>query len=80
LIVPGIPVISLVTQEEVYDKTVSNIKEVKARGAYVIAVAFAGKSEIEKVVDRVIYLPRTATLIAPILAVDSLLRRRPPGC
>jgi glucosamine--fructose-6-phosphate aminotransferase (isomerizing) len=72
LIVPGIPVISLVTQEEVYDKTVSNIKEVKARDAYVIAVAFAGKSEIEKVVDQVIYLPRTATLIAPILAVIPL--------
>jgi len=72
LIVPGIPVISLVTQEEVYDKTVSNIKEVKARDAFVIAVAFAGKSEIEKVVDQVIYLPRTATLIAPILAVIPL--------
>jgi glucosamine--fructose-6-phosphate aminotransferase (isomerizing) len=72
LIVPGIPVISLVTQEEVYDKTISNIKEVKAREAHVIAVAFAGKDEIAKVADQVIYLPRTAALIAPILAVIPL--------
>ncbi|MEW6726454.1 MAG: glutamine--fructose-6-phosphate transaminase (isomerizing), partial [Bacillota bacterium] len=39
LVVPGVPVFALATQPELYDKTVSNIKEVKARGADVIAVA-----------------------------------------
>ncbi|MDW7675450.1 MAG: glutamine--fructose-6-phosphate transaminase (isomerizing) [Bacillota bacterium] len=72
LIVPKIPVMALCTQEEVYDKTVSNIKEIKAREANVIAVAFEGKNEIEKVADKVIYLPRTATLLAPVLTVIPL--------
>ena len=72
LIVKGIPVIALATQEDVYDKTLSNIKEVKARDAFVIGVAFQGKEEIEKVVDRVIYLPRTAIFLAPILTVIPL--------
>ncbi|MGF7184330.1 glucosamine--fructose-6-phosphate aminotransferase (isomerizing) [Desulfitispora alkaliphila] len=72
LIVPGIPVMALVTQEDIYEKTVSNIKEVKARDAFVTAIAFEGRKEIEKVVDQVIYLPRTTTLLAPILTVIPL--------
>ncbi|MGC7879281.1 glutamine--fructose-6-phosphate transaminase (isomerizing), partial [Desulforudis sp. 1190] len=57
LVVPGVPVFALATQPELYDKTVSNIKEVKARGADVIAVALNDHCEIREVADEVICLP-----------------------
>lgn len=59
LIEEGSLVIGLVTQEELFEKTVSNLKEVKARGAKVLAIALEGNTEIEKVADEVIYVPRT---------------------
>ena len=48
LIVEGVPVIVLATQEDVYDKTVSNLQEVKAREAMVIAIALEGDDSIAK--------------------------------
>ncbi|MGI6712328.1 MAG: glutamine--fructose-6-phosphate transaminase (isomerizing) [Bacillota bacterium] len=67
LVVEDIPVLALCTQEDVLEKTVSNIKEIKARGAHVIGVAFKGKAGLKKTVDEVIYLPKTLPLLAPIL-------------
>lgn len=72
LIVEGIPVIALATQESLFDKMVSNIKEVKARDASVIALAMEGNTEIEKVADHTIYIPSTHPLLAPILVVIPL--------
>ena len=72
LIVPGVPVMALITQEDLYDKTVSNIKEIKARDAWVVGFAMEGKTEIEKVVDETLYLPRVSQVLAPILAVIPL--------
>ncbi|MFD0693917.1 glutamine--fructose-6-phosphate transaminase (isomerizing) [Paenibacillus sp. GCM10027628] len=72
LIEEGTPVIALATQELLLEKTVSNIKEVKARGAYVIALALEGNTEIEKTADQVIYVPRTFSLFTPALAVVPL--------
>ena len=69
LIVEGIPVIVLATQADVYPKTISNLKEVKAREATVIAIAQEGDREIDKVADHVIYIPKTDKFLAPILAV-----------
>lgn len=69
LVVEGLPVIVLATQADVYPKTISNLKEVKAREAEVIAIALQGDREIDKVADHVIYVPKTDKFLAPILAV-----------
>lgn len=72
LIEEGTPVIALATQENLFEKMLSNIKEVKARGAYVVAVAVEGNTEIEKEADFVIYIPKTAALFAGALEVIPL--------
>ncbi len=72
LIVEGVPVIALATQKSVYEKTLSNIKEVKARDAVVIGIAAEGDNELEKYVDHVIKVPQTDELIIPLLAVVPL--------
>ncbi len=72
LIVEGVPVIALATQKSVYEKTVSNIKEVKARDAVVIGIAADGDTEIEKFVDHVMFVPDTDELLIPLLAVVPL--------
>ena len=72
LIVEGVPVIALATQKSVYEKTLSNIKEVKARDAVVIGIAAEGDEELEKYVDHVIKVPETDELLIPILTVVPL--------
>lgn len=73
LIEEGIPVIALVTQEALYEKTLSNIKEVKARGAHVLAVANQGsEEEVAKSVDEIFAIPKTLPILAPALAVVPL--------
>ena len=57
LIDEGVPVVINVTQSDLFDKSVSNIKEVVARGAYVIAVAKEGNKLVEEVADEVFYIP-----------------------
>jgi len=69
LIVEGIPVIALATQKSVYEKMLSNIKEVKARDAIVIGIALEDDKQIEKYVDHIIKVPNTDELLAPLLAV-----------
>ena len=61
LIEDGTLVVALATQEALFEKMVSNIKEVKARGANVIAVVKESNKEIERVADSVIYLPDCMT-------------------
>ena len=72
LIVEGVPVIALATQQSVYEKTLSNIKEVKARDAVVIGIAAEGDTELEKYVDHVMYVPASDEFIMPILSVIPL--------
>ena len=72
LIVEGVPVIALATQKSVYEKSLSNIKEVKARDAVVIGIAAAGDEEIEKFVDHVMFVPETDELLIPLLTVVPL--------
>ena len=69
LIGTGVPVIVLATQSDVYAKTISNLKEVKAREAVVIAIAQEGDKDIEKEADHVIFIPKTNKYLAPLLAV-----------
>lgn len=72
LIEEGTPVVALATQKGLFEKTLSNIKEVKARGAFVIAVAMKGDTDIEKEADRVIYIPRVYDILTPVLVVIPL--------
>ncbi|MBZ4666260.1 glutamine--fructose-6-phosphate transaminase (isomerizing) [Mahella sp.] len=72
LIEPGTLVVALATQPELFDKMLSNIKEVKARGAVVMAVVQEGNTAIEDVADYIIYLPDTSPWIVPMLGVIPL--------
>ncbi len=65
LIEEGTVVVALCTVKSLFEKMLSNIKEVKARGAVVIALAEEGHTEIEKEADHVIYLPKCDSLVMP---------------
>lgn len=72
LIEEGTLVAAVVTQEELYKKIISNIVEVKTRGAYVLAVTNDDNFEIEKTADRVIYIPKTNKYFTNSLAIIPL--------
>ena len=72
LIEDGTVVIALGTQEELFDKMVSNVQEVVSRGAKVYAVAQMGHEEVKKTADSVVYVPKVMDLLAPIVAVIPL--------
>ena len=65
-------VFALATQDFLYEKMVSNVEEIKARGARVIGVAKEGRNEIESVADEVIYVPYCIDEVSPVLAVIPL--------
>jgi glutamine---fructose-6-phosphate transaminase (isomerizing) len=63
------PVVTVATNIHVYDKIVSNIQEVRARGAHVIAIATDGNEDIQHHADDVIYVPRSPAFLQAVLAV-----------
>ncbi len=68
LITASTPVIAIATRNHTYDKTVSNIKEIKARDASVIAIASESDESIAKLVDLVIRVPDCSEYVAPLLS------------
>jgi glucosamine--fructose-6-phosphate aminotransferase (isomerizing) len=66
------PVVCVATESPVLEKVLSNIAEVRARGAHVIAVATAGSKEVAEHAEEVVYVPRTDWLLQPILAIIPL--------
>ena len=72
LIEPGTLVIGVLTQQNLYEKTVSNMVECKSRGAYLMALTTYGNYSIEDSADFVIYIPKTEPLFAASLAVIPL--------
>jgi glucosamine--fructose-6-phosphate aminotransferase (isomerizing) len=72
LVEPGVPVVAVATDCHVYPKVLSNIQEVKARGAEVIAVATEGDQEIASLADHVLYVPRTHELLSPVVVTVPL--------
>ncbi|WP_026678624.1 glutamine--fructose-6-phosphate transaminase (isomerizing) [Fictibacillus gelatini] len=72
LITPGVPVIALATQGHLRDKTISNIKEVKARDAFVVGITTVGDDEVSEFVDQVMYIPEAHPFLMPILAAIPL--------
>ncbi|MEG1929808.1 MAG: glutamine--fructose-6-phosphate transaminase (isomerizing) [Anaerovorax sp.] len=72
LIEQGTLVIALATQDRLFEKMLSNIQEVKARGAYVVGVTKEENMDIEQQVDRVLYIPDCIDEVTPLLAVVPL--------
>ena len=72
LMEPGTLVIALACQDFLYEKMVSNIQEIKARGAYVLAVVKEGNDEVAKQSDDMIYIPEVRDEISPLLSVVPL--------
>ena len=72
LIEQGTPVIALLTEDRLKDKMISNIREVVTRGARVLAIANEGDNEAKQVCDDVIYIPKTLSLLTPVLSVVPL--------
>jgi len=68
LITKNVPVVAIAPQGHTYDKILSNIKEVKARDASVIAIADMDDTEISKYVDAVLTIPKTDEMLSPILS------------
>jgi glucosamine--fructose-6-phosphate aminotransferase (isomerizing) len=72
LVEEGVPVVAVATECHVYAKVLSNIQEVKARGAEVIAVATEGDEQIAGLADHVLYVPRTHELLSPVVVTVPL--------
>jgi glucosamine--fructose-6-phosphate aminotransferase (isomerizing) len=72
LIEKGTIVVAILTQDELFEKLLSNVKEVKARGAFVFAIAKEGHNDIETVADQTLYMPDAADILAPVVSVISL--------
>ena len=72
LVTEKTPVVAICVQESTYDKTASNIKEVKAREARVLAIVNEGDNQTQKFVDSVLAIPKVHNFIAPVLAVIPL--------
>ncbi|MGN1414111.1 MAG: glutamine--fructose-6-phosphate transaminase (isomerizing) [Anaerovoracaceae bacterium] len=72
LMEPGTLVVTLATQDYLYEKMLSNIQEVKARGAHVLSIAKEGNTAIEAHSNEVIYIPACRDEITPLLSVVPL--------
>jgi len=72
LVDESFPTIAICPSDSVYDKMVSNIEEVKTRGGPVIAIATKGNNEIEKLVDDVIFIPKTLEMLTPMISIIPL--------
>lgn len=69
LIEEGVPVVTIITQSDLAEKSISNIKEVKSRGAYTIVITDEEGSQFDEAADATIRVPAIDDLYAPILAV-----------
>lgn len=72
LIDENMPVVFIATKDEIYDKVLNNISEVKTRKGKVIAIANEGDTRIAEFADQVIYIPETIPMLMPLLAVIPL--------
>jgi glucosamine--fructose-6-phosphate aminotransferase (isomerizing) len=72
LIDENMPVVFIAPHDEIYDKVISNIQEVRARKGKVISIATDGDEKIKSVSDYVIYIPETIPMLVPILTVIPL--------
>ncbi len=72
LIDKNFPTIAICPSDSVYDKMISNIQEIKARGGKVLAIATEGNEKIKEIVDDVFFIPKTLEMLTPLLSVIPL--------
>ncbi len=72
LVTEGTPVVVILTQQHLYDKTISALQEVKARGANVLALAYEDDAHIDNYADQVLRIPRTNDFLSPVLSIIPL--------
>ncbi|MDO5043707.1 MAG: glutamine--fructose-6-phosphate transaminase (isomerizing) [Coriobacteriia bacterium] len=72
LLEPGFPVVVVIPHDDTRAKTLSNIKEIRARGAVVLAVATQGDAEVEENADFVFWVPSVPPLLTPLISVIPL--------
>jgi len=72
MIEPNFPSLVICPSDSVYDKVVSSIEQIKCRNGKVIAIATKGNEEIKRLVDDVIYIPKTLEMLTPILSIIPL--------
>ena len=66
------PSVILALKDSIYDKVISNMEEINARGGKIIAIASEGDKEIKKHAHHVIYIPQTIPMLSPLLSVIPL--------
>jgi glucosamine--fructose-6-phosphate aminotransferase (isomerizing) len=69
LINPKMPTVAIIPKDDMYEKMLSNIQEIKSRKGPVIAIATKGDEDLREIVDEVIEIPKTLDFLNPILAV-----------
>jgi glucosamine--fructose-6-phosphate aminotransferase (isomerizing) len=72
LLDPAFPVIAIATKDSVYEKVKSNIEEVRARRAPILALASEGDEDMLRLTDDVVFVPRTIEMLSPILNIIPL--------
>ncbi len=72
LIDENMPVVFIAPKDEIYDKVLSNIQEVKSRKGKVIVITEEGNEDLKGIADHIIYVPRTLPILTPILSVVPL--------
>ena len=72
LVSPETPCVFIAPDDSVFEKNVSNIEEVKARRGPVIAITTEGKTELERICDDVIYIPKCPDYLSPLLTIIPL--------
>ena len=68
----ALPVVFIATQDEVYEKVVSNIQEVKARGGQILAIVTEGDKKVPSLADHVLEIPKVDDALTPLLTVVPL--------
>jgi glutamine---fructose-6-phosphate transaminase (isomerizing) len=72
LVTEGTPIVVILTQRHLYEKTISAVQEVKARGAHVLALAYEDDTQIHKYADEVLRIPTTNDFLSPVLSIIPL--------
>jgi glucosamine--fructose-6-phosphate aminotransferase (isomerizing) len=67
LVSKDVPVVAIMTRNQLYEKTKSSVQEVRARGARTLIIATEGDEEAKEVADEIIYVPKTMELLEPLL-------------
>ena len=69
LIEKGTPVVAIATQKRLVEKTVSNMEEVRVRGARILAITYEGNTTVSKVADTTFYIPDVDDMLTPMLSI-----------